>query len=859
MVVRALRRRAGRLLVRARRPRSAASPPGRGVDEVDSVVQGLLAHQLDLGRQPGRHGALPADHRDHRGGRAARQRAPRRRASARGLRRARAPLPGQGHQRAAGAASSSPSTCRTPRRAIARSRALNDSDVLGLASGERAIRMRPPLVLSPGRGRRRPAPHRARAGDDPRLAARQGGAAVARERGRGRCRQGSRALGRARNCRTPSRSTRITRHIRGPGATAGRGAATGRAPERHRSGREIDLFAISRDTRRRHPPELGPPAGVDTGPHFEAADRRRRSASRPRQRARGRESRFGAQGARRARRRIRNERNEAERAQMPLSGSSARACSKARRASSPSPASSASAPARSQSAATPEAWLAAASASRARSPIGAVCRPGPARAIEREAGIESDRAFEERARERAVRHPNRAVVQTPGREPGAASSVARQESVGHHGPERSTATRFPLGGLLLRSASVLRPRFGTCPRQRRARSHREPERDRWNSKGSLSEAAPEPRRHTGETGVDPGAILGARPAPPPPPEKEPVTLAARNAARGTELAQERSGSECISPTISPPGGFTPGSGRTCGRASTTSIPDPSRRPAVRQHRASRRAGRPPRRGRGVLRRRRSPRRAARGAPGRREPVRRRARALSRAGTNRPARPSRPPRGQERSASSTSARDTDEQGREREPADRSRTPQPRNDERQRDHEEGGEEIVMAERHRGARGALSQLLGDRPERGRRDDRAPGRRRRARAGVRSTSSGRRTARAAGRPAGARPRHDPPAPPARPRGDRVDRQDEGPGSQRPATPESPGDRARRQRRRTAASEYEPLPDRTGRESRQRPEKVPHQKAKQARRSAGRRGKRPWADRIVSAAVPPASCGRLR
>ena len=40
---------------------------GRRVDEVpDNVFRGQLADQLDLGRQPGGHGALPADPRDHR-------------------------------------------------------------------------------------------------------------------------------------------------------------------------------------------------------------------------------------------------------------------------------------------------------------------------------------------------------------------------------------------------------------------------------------------------------------------------------------------------------------------------------------------------------------------------------------------------------------------------------------------------------------------------------------------------------------------------------------------------------------------------------------------------------------------------
>ena len=46
--------------------------------------------------------------------------------------------------------------------------ALNDSDVLGLASGDRAIRMRPPLVLSRADADLGLTPHRARPGDDSR-------------------------------------------------------------------------------------------------------------------------------------------------------------------------------------------------------------------------------------------------------------------------------------------------------------------------------------------------------------------------------------------------------------------------------------------------------------------------------------------------------------------------------------------------------------------------------------------------------------------------------------------------------------------------------------------------------------------
>ena len=56
---------------------------GRRVDEVpDNVFAVSEPDQLHLGRRPGRHGPLPADPRDHRGGRAVRpRRQGRRRAS----------------------------------------------------------------------------------------------------------------------------------------------------------------------------------------------------------------------------------------------------------------------------------------------------------------------------------------------------------------------------------------------------------------------------------------------------------------------------------------------------------------------------------------------------------------------------------------------------------------------------------------------------------------------------------------------------------------------------------------------------------------------------------------------------------
>ena len=147
VVVRAFRRRAGHL--RLRQEDADLRPRRRSAGRRGRLgVQDLVAHQLDLGRQPRRHGALPADHRGHRGGWPARQRhrgrgPPARRASASSSASSPARSP-----TAAAAASSSPSTCRTPTTRNRTLTALNDSDVLGLASGDRAIRMRPPLVLS---------------------------------------------------------------------------------------------------------------------------------------------------------------------------------------------------------------------------------------------------------------------------------------------------------------------------------------------------------------------------------------------------------------------------------------------------------------------------------------------------------------------------------------------------------------------------------------------------------------------------------------------------------------------------------------------------------------------------------------
>ena len=119
----------------------------RRLDEVDNVFQvpsrinstwgGNLVDMVRCRRiiEVDRAGATARER--HRGGAAAavRPRAPRR-AAARSWSRTRA-----------AAASSSPSTCPTPPRAIARCAALHREHLLALPTGRRGIRFRPPLIL----------------------------------------------------------------------------------------------------------------------------------------------------------------------------------------------------------------------------------------------------------------------------------------------------------------------------------------------------------------------------------------------------------------------------------------------------------------------------------------------------------------------------------------------------------------------------------------------------------------------------------------------------------------------------------------------------------------------------------------
>lgn len=136
---------------------------------------------------------------------------------------------------------------------------------------------------------------------------------------------------------------------------------------------------------------------------------------------------------------------------------------------------------------------------------------------------------------------------------------------------------------------------------------------------------------------------------------------------------------------------------------------------------------------------------------------------------------------------------------------------RHDERKGNDQESGQQIVVPERHRGPRRALAQLFDDRPDRGRGDDRAPGRdaelaapRGRPAAGDegREQEVGRQQAEAD--PAGARHGRGPQA-----EGDGGDQ-----GADQPATGPAesqripPGGRAQERR-----AEHQRLPRRTGRE----------------------------------------------
>ncbi len=69
-------------------------------------------------------------------------------------------------------------------------------------------------------------------------------------------------------------------------------------------------------------------------------------------------------------------------------------------------------------------------------------------------------------------------------------------------------------------------------------------------------------------------------------------------------------------------------------------------------------------------------------------------------------------------------DSGDEGEDCQPPRNASAAQRRHDERQSDHQKGGEEVMVPERHGGARGALAHLLDDRPDRGRGDDSAPGR---------------------------------------------------------------------------------------------------------------------------------------
>ena len=124
----------------------AASPRHRP-DRIG--VQGPEPDQLHLGREPRRHGALPAHHRGGASGEPARQRDPHRRASAPGPRTtggnafrgwSRNPR-GRGFF----LAFDLPDTA-TRDRAL---RELHGQHLLALPTGRRGIRFRPPLVLSP--------------------------------------------------------------------------------------------------------------------------------------------------------------------------------------------------------------------------------------------------------------------------------------------------------------------------------------------------------------------------------------------------------------------------------------------------------------------------------------------------------------------------------------------------------------------------------------------------------------------------------------------------------------------------------------------------------------------------------------
>ena len=120
----------------------------------------LQPHQLDLGRQPGRHGALPARRRDHRGGDPARQRPPGRPAAGGRLRASGRALRRPGLQRRAAAACSWRSTCPT-----GETRApVLQPDARGRRPGAALGRPRDPLPPGPeserGGGRRGPRPHR---------------------------------------------------------------------------------------------------------------------------------------------------------------------------------------------------------------------------------------------------------------------------------------------------------------------------------------------------------------------------------------------------------------------------------------------------------------------------------------------------------------------------------------------------------------------------------------------------------------------------------------------------------------------------------------------------------------------------
>ena len=116
---------------------------GGRVDEVpDNVFRVPQPDQLDLGRQPHRHGPLAAPARGDRRGRPDRPgRRARQAAARRPARRARH------RQRARPRACSSRSTCPTPEERAAVLRRLHAARVLVLGGGERSIRLRPALTI----------------------------------------------------------------------------------------------------------------------------------------------------------------------------------------------------------------------------------------------------------------------------------------------------------------------------------------------------------------------------------------------------------------------------------------------------------------------------------------------------------------------------------------------------------------------------------------------------------------------------------------------------------------------------------------------------------------------------------------